>query len=117
MGGYKWLKDERENVMTKESQALLWPQAIFNCLKQYREWTHDVYVSNDKEEHKVQHFSPSTIYYAKVFLKGLPEAGSAKMSVRKTQNLEWEAENDIERNSVRQMYKEIHDLSSIKFPN
>jgi hypothetical protein len=67
--------------------------------------------------HKLNIFSPSTIYHAKVFSKGLPEAGSVTTSVRKTRDLEWEAENDVERNSVRQTYKEIHDLSSIKFPN
>ena len=67
--------------------------------------------------HKLNIFPPSTIYHAKVFLKGLLEAGSAMMSVRKTWDLEWEVENDVERNSVRQTYKEINDLSSIKFPN
>ena len=67
--------------------------------------------------HKLDIFPPSTIYHAKVFSKGLPEAGSVMTSVRKMQDLEWEVENDVERNSVRQMYKEINDLSSIKFPN
>ena len=43
-------------------------------------------------------FSPSTIYHAKVFSKDLPEAGSVTTSVRKTQDLEWEGENNIKRN-------------------
>ena len=37
--------------------------------------------------------------------------------VRKTWDLEWEAENDVKRNNVSQMYLKINDLSSIKFPN
>ena len=32
-------------------------------------------------------------------------------------DLEQEAKNDVERNSVRQTYLKINDLSSIKFPN
>ena len=37
--------------------------------------------------------------------------------VRTIRDLEWEAENDVERNSCQAMYPKIDDLSSIKFPN
>jgi hypothetical protein len=39
------------------------------------------------------------------------------MSVTKTWDLEWGAENNVERNSIRQTYLKIDDLSSIKSPN
>jgi hypothetical protein len=64
--------------------------------------------------HKLNIFPPSTICHAKVFSKGLPEAGSATTSVRKTRDLEWEAENDVEKNSVtRNRRFVIHQISKL----
>ena len=64
--------------------------------------------------HKLNIFPPSTIYHAKVFSKGLPEAGSATTSVRKTRDLEWGAGNDVERNSVSQNRRfVIHQISKL----
>jgi len=66
----------------------------------------------------ISHLVPSvTICHAKVFSKGLLKASSATTSVRKTWDLEWEAEYDIERNNLQQMHLKIDDLSSINFPN
>jgi hypothetical protein len=66
----------------------------------------------------ISHLVPSvTICHAKVFSKGLLEASSATKSVRKTWDLEWKAEYNIERNNLQQMHLKIDDLSSIKFPN
>jgi hypothetical protein len=63
---------------------------------------------------KLNIFSPSIICHAKAFLKGLPEAGSATTSVRKMRDLEWEAENDVERNSVSQNRRfVIHQTSKL----
>jgi len=57
------------------------------------------------------------VCHTKVFSKCLFEASSATTSVRKTWDLEWEAEYNIEKNNLRQMHLKIDDLSSIKFPN
>jgi hypothetical protein len=66
----------------------------------------------------ISHLVPSVmVCHAKVFSKGLLEASSVTTSVRKTWDLGWEAEYDIERNNLRQMHLKIDNLSSIKFPN
>jgi hypothetical protein len=51
---------------------------------------------------KLNIFSPSIICHAEVFSKDLLEGGSVTMSVTKTWDLEWGAENNVERNSIRQ---------------
>ena len=58
---------------------------------------------------KLNIYSPSTICHAKVFSKCPPEAGSATTSVRKTWwDLEWEAENNVERNKHSWIFMICH---------
>jgi hypothetical protein len=54
------------------------------------------------KSNKLNIFSPSIICHAEVFSKDLLEGGSVTMSVTKTWDLEWGAENNVERNSIRQ---------------